>query len=310
MTTDTKYQVITTEPPGSPAWLDAHKGRIGGSDIACILGVGRKTPLRFWAEWKGKIEREDISKLPHIRRGVALEPVVKTLYTEVTNRPVLATPGLIAHPTLPWLAGTPDGMVEINGDLGVFEAKTMGFFKKKDWADEAVPLAYQIQVHLYMILTGTEKASIAAMPIDDDEDEEPVLWRDMVIQPVFADLMMDKVQDFYERHLMTDIPPEGNWEKDRETVRKMFPREEPGRVIEMDSYMVELWAQKEALASQKTAISKELEAVVAQLEAQIGTAEMAVGPGWNLKFKEEIKHYKATEAREVKSRQIRKVKAV
>jgi len=308
MATTANYQVVTTEPAGSPGWLKAHEGRIGGSDIACILGVGRKTPLRFWAEFNKHVEREDISRLPHIRRGVALEPVVKTLYEEATKRLVLPTPGLIAHPTMNWLAGTPDGMVDLNGDLSVWEAKTLGFFKKKDWADEAIPLQYQIQVHLYMILTGTEKASIAAMPIDDNEDEEPILYRDLVINPVFADHMMDAVVQFREKHLLTDIPPEGNWEKDRETIKAMFPKEIPGQVVEMTDEMVELWSQKEQLASQKTALGKELDAVVARLEAFLGTAERAIGPGYDLKFVQEMKNYKATEARVIPSRQIRRVK--
>jgi putative phage-type endonuclease len=308
MATQTNYSIITTEPPGSPAWLKAHEGRIGGSDVASILGVGRKTPLRLWAELTGKIEREDISKLPHIMRGVRLEPVVKLLYQDVTQRLVLPTPGLIAHPTMPWVAGTPDGMVEINGDLGVFEAKTVGMHKVRDWKDETVPLQYQIQCHLYMVLTGCEKASIAAMPIDDDEDGEPVLHRDIIINPVFADHMMDKLAEFREKHWLADIPPEGNWEKDRETIKRMFPKEIPGQVVEMTSEMIELWAQKEQLASQKTAIGKELDAVVARLEAYMGTAERAIGPGYDLKFVQELKNYKATEARVVPSRQIRRVK--
>jgi len=306
MSTHATYNVVTTEPPGSPAWLAAHEGKIGGSDIACLFGVGRKTPLRLWAEWTKKVERDDISKLPHIRRGVALEPVVKALYTEVTDRPVLATPGLIAHPTLPWLAGTPDGMVYVGGDLGVWEAKTMGFFKKRDWADEQVPLAYQIQVHLYMILTGTEKASIAAMPIDDSEDEEPVLWRDLVINPIFADRMMDTVIEFHDKHLVTEIPPEGNWEKDRETIKRMFPREVPGQVVEMTDEAIQRWAHKEELASMKTAISKELDAETAWLEAFIGNAGLAIGPNYDLKYVEEsVKGYTVEPKTK---RQIRKVK--
>lgn len=306
MATAANYNVVTTEPPGSPAWLKAHEGKIGGSDIACLFGVGRKTPLRLWAELTGKVEREDISKLPYVRRGIALEPVVKALYTEVTGRPVLATPGLIAHPTLPWLAGTPDGMVEINGDLGVFEAKTLGFFKKKDWAEEQIPLAYQIQCHLYLVLTGTEQASIAAMPIDDSEDEEPILYRDFLISPIFADRMMDAVVEFREKHWMTDIPPEGNWEKDRETIKRMFPRESTGRTVEMTDRIVELWAQKEQLASAKTNVEKELKAVTGEIEAFLGDAEYAIGPGYRLQYRVEPR--KAYQVEASSPRVLRKVK--
>ena len=301
------YDIITTEPPGSPAWLKAHEGRIGGSDVASILGVGRKTPLRVWAELTHHIEREDISKLPHIRLGNALEPVVKALYTESTQRPVLDTPGLIAHPTLPWIAGTPDGMVEINGSLGVFEAKTLGFQKKKDWDGEAIPLDYQIQVHLYLVLTGCEQASIAALTKDNPgDDDEPILWRDMVIQPVFADHMMDKLVEFREKHWLTDIPPEGNWEKDRDTIKRMFPREVEGTVMEMTEEAAQHWFNKEQLAAQKTAVSKELEAETAWLEAWMGTAARALGPGFDLKFVQEQR--KGYEVKPTSVRMIRKVK--
>src|SRR5690349_25077933 len=106
-----------------------------------------------------------------------------------------------------------------------------------------------------MVTAGTEKASIAAMPIDDSEDEEPVLWRDLVINPIFADRMMGTVIEFHDKHLVTDIPPEGNWEKDRETIKRMFPREVPEQVVETTDDACKSWANKEERYSIKSAIT-------------------------------------------------------
>lgn len=307
METKTNYNVVTTATTGSPEWKEAHKGRIGGSMVANILGYGRSTPLRAWAELTEKIEPEDISNLPFIRRGVRLEPVVKELYQDETGRVVLPSPGMIAHASMPWLAGTPDGVLDLEGSLIPWEAKTFGFFKKADWAQGSVPVNYQIQVQLYMILMGAERGVIAAMPVDDDENSPAVLHQDLALNPIFADWMMDTLVEFREKHWLTDIPPPGNWEKDRETIKRMFPKESEGRTVEMTDGIIELWHRKEALATQKGIVSKELDAVTAEIEAFMGDAEFAIGPGFRLRYKVEPRKAYMVEASS--PRVMRKVKA-
>ena len=300
--------ILTTSPPGTPEWLAAHQGKIGGSTVASILGMGlgNRTPLRVWAELTGKIPREDISRLPHVRIGTLMEPIVKRLYEEESQRVVLPTPGLIQHPNFDWLAGTPDGLVEINGLRVPWEAKTYGNFKARDWGDGAVPLAYQVQVQFYMTIMGVEQASIAAVPRDGDEDTPACLWQDIVIDPVFCDFMYDRLMEFRDKHWLADIPPGADFGKDLETIKAMFPRESPGRVVEMTEEAVQRWTRKEELASQATAIEKELKAETAWLKAFMGDAEYGIGPGWWLRCRVEPRKEHIVSASE--PRVLRKVK--
>jgi len=297
--------IITLAPPGTPEWLAAHKGKIGGSTVASILGIGRSTPLRVYAELTGKVQVEDISNQPRIRRGVRLEPVVRELYQDETGRTVLPSPGLVQHPKFDWLAGTPDGLVDLSGVLCPWEAKTDSFYSVKKWTPP--PLQYQVQVQFYMVLLGVEMASLAAMPIDEDEDQPAVIHQDIVLDPIFCDYMMDRLVTFRDKHWLADIPPEPDFTKDRDTIRGMFPHAVPGTMVEMSDEAVQRWAHKEQLASEKTAIEKELKAETAWLEAFMGTAEWAMGPGYRLKFADEFTKGYTVEPKT--KRQIRKVKA-
>ncbi len=61
----------------SPEWFAWRKGGITASDAAVILGSGDKTWWRLWAEKVGLAEPEDLSRNPHVQRGIALEPAAR-----------------------------------------------------------------------------------------------------------------------------------------------------------------------------------------------------------------------------------------
>lgn len=283
MTTDTLApwadRVLTKDPPGSASWLKAHEGVFGGHDIASILGVGRKTPFQLWAEFTNKVEKEDISKLPWVRRGNALEPVVAQLYSETTGRELMPSPGMIRHPTIPFIAGTPDRLVETpERGLGIAELKTIGFWKRDAW-ENGIPLDFQVQCHVYMAVMQVEWFTISAMPIDDRRDEtEPILWMDAVIDPVFMDFMLDEVGTFYDEHITRDIPPPA-LQDDASVLRRMFKREVTGTVVKLSDLHGDLWAERRELLAQKREIEKRAEEVAATIQQAMGDAEWAELPG-------------------------------
>lgn len=62
------------------AWFKWRTGGITASDIPVILGLSPyKTPWQLWAEKVGRINAIDISKNPHVQRGVRLEDKIRQL---------------------------------------------------------------------------------------------------------------------------------------------------------------------------------------------------------------------------------------
>lgn len=67
----------------TPEWLAWRKQGITGTDAAALLGLNEhKTPWRIWGEKLDKVPPEDISNNPHVKRGVALEPIARDAVEE------------------------------------------------------------------------------------------------------------------------------------------------------------------------------------------------------------------------------------
>ena len=55
-----------------------------------------------------------------------------------------------------------DGVVKVNGEMCIFEAKTASAYKLDEW-QSGIPPEYMLQVQHYMAVTDTKKAYIAAL---------------------------------------------------------------------------------------------------------------------------------------------------
>lgn len=246
------HRVLSTEPPGSAAWRSAHKGRMGAGHIAAVLLDGevdgrgrplaRSTITQAWAELCDHVEPEDISAKPWIKRGVALEPVVARLYSEDAQRPLFPSPGLVRHPDVDWVALTPDFRTEIQGQPALVECKTAGFGHAAEW-EAQIPVHVMVQLTMQLVVCGMDVGSAACMPIDLDDESEPILWQDLVLDPLLVDRIMNELTVFRERYWLRDIPPPAR-ARDVSTLRKLFPSDVKGKVIELAPEIGELWLER------------------------------------------------------------------
>jgi putative phage-type endonuclease len=252
-------KVLTTELPGTPPWEAAHEGKLGAHDIASIVGVGRQTALQVWAKVTNHIPKEDLSGKSYIRRGIALEPVVAELYRKESRRIVRDSPGLIQHPTLDWIATTPDRVVEFGSEnraplsgcvvqSGLLECKTAGFGHSKEWL-AGIPLMVQVQLQMQLACCEMSMGSAACLPVDADDDAPDVLWADLPFDAVLVDRILDKLTDFRVKFWVTDIPPQAT-ERDLGVIRKMFPAHAPGKVIPMTEQIETAWRTRERLTDE------------------------------------------------------------
>ena len=62
-------------------WLEERKKGIGGSDVACILGMSPyKSNVELWEEKVGIREAEDISEKEYVKNGTDSEDPLRKLF--------------------------------------------------------------------------------------------------------------------------------------------------------------------------------------------------------------------------------------
>ena len=140
-------------------WYRARRGKLTASNLGALLGlvsyISRKaayerivgqeaeaqSPTNYFlnraCEWGTVHERDGIMS-----------------YMVHTGNLVNAT-GLHVHPTIPWLAGSPDGFI---GSEGLIEVKCP-FYPKRDGSSRVhthVPVHYYLQMNALMEITGRE----------------------------------------------------------------------------------------------------------------------------------------------------------
>lgn len=129
------------------------KDYIGGTDVSAILGLNSYSTIgEVWRRKRG-IDGE-VEANERMRWGLLLEPVILA-ETEARLGVVGERPGLIQHPFIEHLAGTPDLVYQRDGELVVVDAKwskVRGLAADGTVADVdngSVPGSWWCQLHHY-----------------------------------------------------------------------------------------------------------------------------------------------------------------
>ena len=101
----------------SQGWFDARKGKMTASTLAACLGQVPYTSRP--AAYRRVVGSDTFSGNRACQWGVDNEVNGINAYELLTGTKVSVT-GLHAHPTIPWIAGSPDGLV---GEEGIVEVK-------------------------------------------------------------------------------------------------------------------------------------------------------------------------------------------
>lgn len=178
--------------------------KIGGSDSPAILGFSPwRTAFQVWLEKTGR-QKDETSKETHpwLYWGKVLEPIVANEYALVTEQEIYEV-GAMTHPKHEWMIGHPDRL--IFDTEKVLECKiAREVTAKHDWGSEkdAVKIPYIIQVQHYMAITGSAEADIAVL-IGNSDFRIYTIPRDEKL----INLIIEKCGDFYEKYIVTDLPP-------------------------------------------------------------------------------------------------------
>lgn len=247
--------------------------RIGGSDIAAIMGVSPyATAYDVWLRLTGQYEVPDN---PVLRRGRLFEPVVRRIAAEDFGLNLSDASEHMAWEVagVPFRASIDALAVGKNNTVEVVELKTSSPFARHLWGDEA-PLHYQMQCQWYMKAVGAPRAHLVAL-IGLDDVRHYVIEADAGLQK----RMEEAAIEFWSRHVVLNLAPEmaGSGlasahlaSKYPENTQAMLPASDKAQAL-----MVKLI---EAQAERKHAEEVE-ESLKNELKALIGDAKGLIGAG-------------------------------
>lgn len=158
---------------GTDQWRAARSKRLGGSEIASVLRISPyKTRYKLWEEKTGRVEPKDISKLPHVQRGIKAEAVARHML-ERRHRVVYSTP-VVVHPHHEWAVASLDGLCPDH----TLEIKTMSLEKHLDVREGEVPDYYRTQVLWGLMVTNMKRGLFASYRPEDGSLYEVWIDRD------------------------------------------------------------------------------------------------------------------------------------
>lgn len=200
-------------------WLKSRKKYIGGSDVACILGLNQwKTNVQLFREKKGLVLPDDLSDNPLVTYGIKAEPLIRRMFA--LDHPELLVEYIPdnswRNTEYPFGAASLDGfLTDENGRKGILEIKTASITSSaqaRKWKDDQIPDNYYCQVLFYLGITGWEFVDLRANLKYQFPDEPMKIWvKDYHIErsEVEEDIstIMEKAAEFAESLKKNEEPP-------------------------------------------------------------------------------------------------------
>lgn len=193
--------VVKTADLSREEWLKYRTKGIGGSDVSIIAGINPfKSVHQLWLEKTGQKEPEQTDS-DYAHFGTLLEPIVRREFTARTGIKVRQKHMLLQSEEYPFMFADLDGVINENGEMAIFEAKTASAYKQEVW-EEGVPAPYILQVQHYMAVTGAKRTYIAAL-VGGNHFFYHVVERDgEMLGKIIA---MEKY--FWETHVLGGVEP-------------------------------------------------------------------------------------------------------
>jgi putative phage-type endonuclease len=243
---------------------------IGGSDAAAIMNMSKwSTPLDVYMEKVGLTEPKEPNEV--MEWGKILEPLIVQAVEEQFD--VIVDPHLDKDGNEKlWREGVAiahiDGTFLMNTDEGVFETvllecKTVNPFSfKLEWNPETnqVPYEYFCQVQHYMFVTGLKKCLLAAWV----DRTMHYFW--INFSEEFVEVMIQKEQEFWEKHVELKIPPPKSTGADVNKMMEGLVDEPIPATIEL----MRLLDRHEELNEEKKMTEDELGAIKAEIANTMG----------------------------------------
>lgn len=248
---------------------------IGASEVSAILNANPfMTPLMLWSLKTGKITQQEETEPQYW--GKKKERIVSERFEEDHNVKLMAYKKRFVHKTMPYFSCELDNIIV--GTDEIVECKSVNEYQWKAWKDANIfPDYIKYQITAQMGLSGRKKVWVACLCgasnyIEKEFDFDPELWA--VIQ--------DKVRDFWENYVMTNIPPiaVGN---DNEIIVEIYPSAGP-EIKEASQDISDAIAQLQLTKAEIISLEKIKDDLEAKIKMVIGDAAGIKTPEFLVKW--------------------------
>lgn len=199
------------------SWLKNRKKYLGGSDVACIMGLNLwKTNIQLYREKKGLVEPADLSDNELVIYGTKAEEHIRALFAlDHPELKVEYVPENSWHNDIfPFAAASLDGWTtDKDGRKGILEIKTATITSSQQaqkWKDQ-IPDNYYCQVLYYLGVTEWDYIDLRARLKYEFPDNSFITERDYHIErsEVEEDIatIMEKTAVFAESLRKGKEPP-------------------------------------------------------------------------------------------------------
>lgn len=260
----TAYELLPTFVQDSDEWHELRAQTLGASDVAAVLGLSEwGTPLSVYMQKKG-VRSEIPANLAYF--GHKLEPVIAQWIRDEHPEVGEVVAGFSARSKeWPWLAATldrcaftPDGLIDIPVEL-----KTSSAFAREKW-DDGVPHVYQVQVQTQIAVVGAPYAWLAVLHGGND----PELYRIERDDDFIDNHLIPKTREFWEQHVLKDMPPEPTTLSE---VAEVYPSE--AREVVGSELVLEAAEQRAVILSDMAALKEQADAFTLAIAQYMGTAD-------------------------------------
>lgn len=191
-------------------WLMYRRKYVGGSDASAVLGVNHyKTNLDLYYDKIGvnPIPKEEDSEedgfLAKLWGHIAEEYIAAWYQREYPNERVIVDTNMYTMNGHPYIGGDVDGILRMpDGHYALLEIKTTSFFNRDAWANNGIPIPYEVQLRHYMAILGLWEARIVCM-VDQYTFYVRTLTRDL--DKEFE--LVKAMDEFWKGHVEKKVPP-------------------------------------------------------------------------------------------------------
>lgn len=236
---------LPTYTPGSRQWAEQRAAKVGGSEIAAILGLSPwESHFSLWHRKQGLVG--PVEESAEMEWGKRLERIVADKFFE--NHPELMRlgGGTYSRTDRPWQIATPDEQAcpsddSVPGEAEVVEIKTAMY--DTGWGQQGtdqIPVYYLCQVRWYLSVLGLRRAYVAVLIGGSD-------YREYVVERSAADedLMVEAARAFIASIETGARPDIDTHSETYQVIRELHP-EIDGTDCELDPGIAEAYLLAEA----------------------------------------------------------------
>lgn len=240
----TAYMLADNYELHSDEWFSARRNRLGGSEIAAVIGLSPyESRFSLWHRKMGTAGRKPQNA--EMDWGNRLEPVVLAKFFEGEGRTRLGDPGAtFVNRERTWQAATPDALASVNGRSELVEVKTSPF--GEGWNAEEIPVYYRCQVLWYLDALGLDAATVPVLISGCDYRE----YRIELDSEAHADIqvMREAGRAFIDSLTLSQRPEIDDHDETYRVIREAHPQIEVNEEVDLGDLGFGYLVSKDELA--------------------------------------------------------------